>query len=189
MKKQERLIKEPQAFSKFIDGIALDKIARDMGIAYQTIRAWKKSYKWIKRKKEIDQALQEKTKQAIINFKKKEIPIVLTLISKTIKDIQAGDNVGNVRDLMMLYDKFKELTDKGEVFPAEIEAEVNKRVSEHMNKFREAIRKGEPIPDAYFPTKEKIGTITIEKPDKKEKPKDDEEEEEIEEEVKEVIYA
>ena len=109
MEKQERNVKEPRAFNLFTLGNALDNIAKQEGVAYQTIRNWKKEFQWVKRKREIDEAVQKEQQEAITQFKKKEIRIVMNLMIKTMNDIQTSGK-GNVRDFIMLSNKFKELT-------------------------------------------------------------------------------
>lgn len=136
MKKSDKVRLEAGAFPLYTQGVALDNIAKQIGVAYQTIRAWRKTYKWDKRKKEIDQKLQDQQKQVIINFNKKKIPLIMSLIVKTIKDIQLSDK-GNVKDFMMLYDKFEQLTAQENVLPEYLEEQCQERFNELVSAIRE----------------------------------------------------
>ncbi len=180
---------EAQAFNLYTFGTALDSIAKQCGVAYQTIRNWKTKYKWVKRKKDIEKETQERQKEVIIEFKENQLKIVMGLIAQTVNDVKSNQR-GTAKDYLALLEKFEQLTKGEEVFPEEIEAEVQKRVCEYLNKLREAIRKGEPIPDVYFPTKDKgIGTITIHKPTEKDNENEEKEDEEEQEELENEIYV
>ena len=140
MKKSDKVRLEAGAFPLYTQGVALDKIAKQIGVAYQTIRAWKKEFKWVKRKKEIEEEVQNAQKEDIIKFNKQKLPMIMKLLLKSAHDsVETGK--GTPKDFLLLLEKFEQLTAQENVLPEYLEEQCQERFNELVS----VIREGEGI--------------------------------------------
>ena len=88
MKKEEREKKEKEARGLFANGMAMDRISKEIEVSDRTLTRWRKKYKWDDFKKEVDKKVSENLLETVSEMKERHIKIVKVSLGKFLENLK-----------------------------------------------------------------------------------------------------